>query len=80
MICSDETLRNLRDAGCDDERIREYCTIAAKPLPEAAVCGQQARLLIGYRKELLNQLHEDQRKIDCLDYLLYRLRERSSQG
>jgi hypothetical protein len=74
MQYTDAILQNLRDAGCDEKLIRDYRNIADRPLAEATACGQQAMLLAGYRKELLDQLHEDQKRIDCLDHLLYQLR------
>ncbi len=70
----DETIGNLRDAGCNDGVIAAYQGICEKDLPYEVICRQQALLLGEYRKALLEQLHEDQKKIDCLDHLLYRLR------
>lgn len=69
-----EIEQNLRDAGCDEETIRRYYAL------EAAECGllicrrEQVRLLRVHRRGLLDQLHTCQRELDCLDYLLYRLR------
>ena len=77
MNCSKPILENLRDAGCDEALIHEYRAIAQLPLPEGAASGRQAQLLRGYRRELLDRLHDDQRKIDCLDHLLYQLRANS---
>ena len=74
MQCTDAILQNLRDAGCNENLIRDYRNIADRPLEEATACGQQVLLLTGHRKKLLDQLHEDQKRIDCLDYLLYQLR------
>lgn len=61
--------RNLRDAGCCDEFIREF-TELGRTGKEA----EQRRLLSKRRAELLDDLHESQRRIDCLDYLIYRRR------
>ena len=61
--------RNLRDAGCCDEFIREF-TELGRTGKEA----EQRRLLSKRRAELLDELHESQRRIDCLDYLIYRRR------
>ena len=70
----DETLGNLRDAGCNDDTIAAYRRISERSLPHEVICRQQAHLLGDYRKTLLEQLHEDQKRIDCLDHLLYRLK------
>ena len=74
MECSEQTLQNLEDAGCDEAMILEYRRIAAQPLPLPAINGKQAELLCGHRRKLLAEMHDCQRRIDCLDHLLYRLR------
>jgi hypothetical protein len=80
MNCSESILENLRDAGCDETLVQQYCEIANQPIPEEAASGRQAQLLRGYRRELLERLHDDQRKIDCLDHLLYLLRVNCQRG
>lgn len=78
MECTEAVIRNLMDAGCDEKLIASYRAIAGQILPEPSITGRQASLLRGYRRELLGRLHEDQRRIDCLDHLLYQLQERSA--
>ena len=58
--------RNLRDAGCCDEFIREFTELG-----RGGREAEQRRLLAKRRAELLDELHESQRRIDCLDYLIY---------
>ena len=58
--------RNLRDAGCCDEFIREFTELG-----RGGREAEQRRLLAKRRAELLDELHENQRRIDCLDYLIY---------
>jgi hypothetical protein len=71
MAIDASILENLRDAGCDDETIERYREIAADNGP----CGPKLiRLLAPHRKALLDALHADQAKLDCLDYLLFKLR------
>lgn len=74
MIWNENVLQNLKDAGCGRELIAQYGQLAEQSISERAIRSQQTQLLRGYRKNLLAQLHEDQRKIDCLDHLLYQLR------
>ena len=40
---------------------------------------QQIELLCKHRRELLDELHGCQDKIDCLDYLLYQLKEKEHE-
>ncbi len=65
-------LANLRDAGCDEALIAEL---------EALPCGC-ARIgrLKEYRRELLGKVHSEQNKLECLDYLIYRLRDEYQMG
>ena len=37
---------------------------------------QQLRLLSGHRKNLLERLHREEKRIDCLDYLLYQMQKK----
>lgn len=58
--------RNLRDAGCCDEFIRKFTELG-----RGGREAEQRRMLAKRRAELLDELHENQRRIDCLDYLIY---------
>lgn len=66
---------NLADAGCSAELIGQFEKLAAK--------GKQKEvhlLLDGYRRNLLESIHDGQRKLDCLDYLIYYLNEQAAQA
>lgn len=63
-------LRNLKDAGCDEATIQKYLQ-----LQQEGKRQEQLRLLALYRASLLDRLHVDQNRIDCLDYLLYNMNE-----
>lgn len=63
---SEEVLQNLMDAGCDAETIDGYLDCGA--------CGRdQIKLLRNHRRCLLDKLHQGQKQIDCLDYLIYQI-------
>lgn len=58
--------QNLEGAGCDDETTQKCMTFALeKMLP----------ILVIHRKKLLNAVHSGQKKIDCLDYLIYKIQK-----
>lgn len=59
---------NLRDAGCDPEVISDFMRYC----DESDVNGQ-LRLLERQRKGLLERVHAEEKKIDCLDYLVYQI-------
>ncbi len=60
--------QNLRDAGCSDEFIAAFLHVW-----ETGSTKEQLRLLAGQRCRLLDNVHAEQRKLDCLDYLRYQL-------
>ena len=73
------TLRNLADAGCDPDTVRSYCEMEQCVCEKPGVRQQQIELLRKHRRELLDELHGCQDKIDCLDYLLYQLKEKEHE-
>ena len=60
--------RNLSDAGC------------GVPLIEKFLLLEQYRLLSQHRLSLLEALHQDQYKIDCLDYLVYAMEKEDKES
>ena len=68
-------LRNLRDAGCTDETIRQYFHLG-----EGGHIKEQLQLLARHRAALLDRLHQNQKEIDCLDYLIYQMEQKKSFG
>lgn len=63
-------IQNLKDAGCDSETIENFMADLQK--------GKEAnglRRLAVHRKNLLDSLHREQKCIDCLDYLVYQMKE-----
>lgn len=63
---SEEILQNLKDAGCDETTIGCYIGCCG--------CGlDQVKVLKKHRRCLLDKIHEGQKQIDCLDYLLYQM-------
>ena len=59
---------HLEDAGCETEMIRDFLGWFDK--------GQQTKqleLLERQREYLLGRVHTDERRISCLDYLIYQI-------
>lgn len=69
------TVQNLRDAGCTDEYIECFARIAGKE-----GIKEQLDFLTKHRVSLLDSVHEYQKKIDCLDYLIYRIKNQPNEG
>lgn len=66
----DSIINGLHDAGCSEELIELY---GSAPSDCARIC-----LLKRYRRELLDDIHSGQQKLERLDYLIYRLRSAST--
>lgn len=63
-------LRNLKDAGFDEDTIQKFLE-----LQKDGRTGEQHRLLALQRASLLDRVHVSQHMIDCLDYLVYSMRK-----
>ncbi len=68
--CIFKIRRNLSDAGCDASLIEHFIE-----LMQDQKCKEQYRLLSQHRASLLEKLHQDQYKIDCLDHMIYTMRK-----
>lgn len=64
--------QNLLDAGCDKELIKKCMVLMNDGRTEEAL-----RLLSGHRTALLDNVHQGQKQIDCLDFLTYRIEKNS---
>ena len=58
--------RNLADAGLPEATITEILSLLGEGRDIAV-----RRILARHRTNLLNTVHENQTRIDCLDYLIY---------
>ena len=67
--------RNLTDAGFPESEIARIISLLEEGR-ETAV----HRILAQHRTDLLNTVHENQKRIDCLDYLVYDMNSTSKPG
>ncbi len=64
----EELISCLRDADCGAELISEACRLYES--------GERAILIARLRRrrcDLMDEMHESQRKVDCLDFLLQKI-------
>ena len=61
----EKILTNLLDAGCGSDELQK-----AKQLYEAGDTEALIRFFRKCRCSRMDELHESQRKVDCLDYLI----------
>lgn len=62
-------VQNLKDAGCTQEVIE--CCMACM---EQGKKKELLKRLEEHRAGLLHKVHEEEKHIDCLDYLVYQIR------
>lgn len=57
----------LSEIGLDEKLIQRFIESRCSP--------ERLCILTRYRAELLDKLHDDQRRLECLDYMIYELRK-----
>lgn len=71
LYTSEEVIiENLQDAGCNKETISAFVEKLEKGEIKAGICTLEA-----HRRVLLDDLHKNQKQIDCLDYLVYQIQK-----
>lgn len=68
--CNEQLLPCLKDIGCSKEMI-----IAFEDSCKKEDIKKQMMLLKAHRCTLLEKIHADQKQIDCVDYLLYTIKQ-----
>lgn len=68
QMASDAVIQNLKDAGCEDDFIERFIFTL-----ESSQDKEVFLLLRGWRNSLLDEIHSNQHKLDCLDYLIRKL-------
>lgn len=64
-------IQNLEDAGCEQTDIEIFLGFY-----DAQKEDGQIKLLEKQREELLHRVHIEEKKISCLDYLLYQIKRK----
>ena len=60
--------QNLIDAGCSQELVQRCVALS-----EGERAAEVLRILSRHRRTLLDTVHQGEKQIDCLDYLVYKL-------
>ena len=67
----EKLIQNLKDSNCSEDLIEEIVTLDNK-----GEISNELKLLERHRKNLLEKLHQNQKYIDNLDYLIFNFREK----
>lgn len=64
--------QNLVDAGCEQEIVQRCMELARQKKTR-----EMKRILARHRQTLLDALHANEKRIDCLDYLVYHMEKQT---
>ena len=67
----DKIIQNLKDANCNNNLISKFLE-----LEKSNKVNEQLKLRSIHRKNLLDTLHENQKQIECLDYLIFTIKQK----
>lgn len=62
-------IQNLKDAGCSQDIMKDFLLYF-----DGNRKKEQLALLEKHRDDLLNMIHKEEKKISCLDYLVYQIK------
>ncbi len=63
-----KVIETLTDAGCNKGMIEDF-------LKKAKNDSEMLRWLVGYRTIILDEVHKYNKELDCLDFLIYKIRK-----
>ncbi len=66
-LSKDAITQNLRDAGCQEDFIQKFLA----SLTDGTPAEQERRCILG-------KVHDEQKRLDCFDYLRYALKKEQS--
>lgn len=66
-----KTRQNLLDAGCSKQFADDFALLQTN---EQRLANPRA-----YRRQLLSEIHDEQRKLETLDFLIYRIRSNEKE-
>ncbi len=67
-------IQNLEDAGCSDATIEGFLACGGE-----RKSARQLQILCRYRCQLLDQVHQEQKKLECLDDLIYTIKKHQKE-
>ena len=65
-----EIIESMKAAGCSDTEIESFVKCY-----ENGELKKGLKIISNCRKDILERIHGDQKKIDCLDYLEYQIKK-----
>ena len=66
----EDLIQNLKDAGCDRNAISDFMDLS-----DNGKTKEELDLLSKHRRQMLDKMHDIQKNISCLDYLIYQIKK-----
>lgn len=73
IMNKNDILQNLKDAGCNSEIADRVIMLS-----ETGNSVTALNILAKHKMKLLDNLHKTQKKIDCLDFLIFNFKEQKN--
>lgn len=71
---AEEIVKCLKDSGCDERTTEQFLVYEKENRT-----GDQIRLLNRSRRSLMTDLHESQKRVDCIDYIIRELEQKMKE-
>ncbi len=65
----DDIIQNLKDAGCSSKQIKELMELYREGKKDKIYS-----IMEKHRYEVLNNIHKNEKQIDCIDYFIYQMK------
>jgi hypothetical protein len=72
MNATEEVVLNLQDADCSEDFIQRFL--------QESDTEKRLKLLSAHRRQLLNGIHDRQKKLDILDYLIFTMKQEQKRS
>lgn len=70
-----EILNSMSDCGCSEAQAEQFLALKENCCSESCI-----RYLKRHRKQLLDEIHQMQKNVDCVDYLIRELERQKETG
>lgn len=71
----EDIIQNLKDTGCNSKQIQELIE-----LYRAGKIDKIYSIMESYRNKVLNNIHKNEKQIECIDYFIYQMERGEKNG
>ena len=71
----EDIIQNLKDTGCNSKQIQELIELYS-----AGKIDKIYSIMESYRNKVLNNIHKNEKQIECIDYFIYQMERGEKNG